>query len=214
MESPTSIDTEDSRKLQTSQAISSTYTFVIENHNKSAEDNQEEKRRDQSLLRRVSEKGVSGNEIIWENLKEILRKEIVLKSNKMFEKYGGLDRFDYLPYNCDLHNNFSAVGEPPCQECKSSVLNSFLKDILATFESHTDFPPTIQRICELLLFPHCYTNTKSFLFALDKTLNSDSESEFQSYSNKRFLVESESQFNQGLDSNKEEDLKTKRPKYF
>ncbi|KAH8584531.1 uncharacterized protein ELE39_000421 [Cryptosporidium sp. chipmunk genotype I] len=145
---------------------------------------------DLSLIERVSKEGVDKslnlnsnvdeNDIIeWKVLKKALRREIVLKSNQMFEKYGGLDRFDYLPYNCKLHSNLenshidkvsplNVIGEYSCKDCGKSILENFLGDILEAFDCHTDFPPTIQRICELLLFPDCYNNTKSFLYALDK----------------------------------------------
>ncbi|KAL5369370.1 hypothetical protein CPHLJ_3g240 [Cryptosporidium parvum] len=148
---------------------------------------------DLSMIERVSKEGVDKsfnmksnvdeNEIIeWKVLKKALRKEIVLKSNQMFEKYGGLDQLDYLPYNCKLHSNLENSHldevsprhkniEYSCPDCGKSILENFLMDILEAFDCHTDFPPTIQRICELLLFPDCYNNTKSFLYALDKLVN-------------------------------------------
>lgn len=144
-----------------------------------------------SLIEKVSKEGVNTNldpslnlnpnmnGIDWRILKKALKKEIVLKSNQMFEKYGGLDQFDYLPYNCRLHSEIESsqrkkdsptcmIGEYSCQDCEKSILENFLEDIFEAIDCHTDFPPTIQRICELLLFPDCYNNTKSFLYALDK----------------------------------------------
>lgn len=127
----------------------------------------------------------------WNILKNALKREIVSTSNQMFENYGGLDQFEYLPYNCKLHSEvrnspqrggdeaeaeaeaeeispLDVIGEYSCRDCERSVLKNFLDDILATLDRHTNFPPTVQRICELLLFPNCYNNTKSFLYALDK----------------------------------------------
>ncbi|KAJ1606612.1 hypothetical protein OJ253_2667 [Cryptosporidium canis] len=143
----------------------------------------------QIMIERVSKEGVcnmsssSTDEIKWNDLKKALKRKITSISNKMFEKYGGFDQFEYPPYNCELHSdtgNSQRDGFSPhhviqeeysCENCDRSILKNFLNDILATLDRHTEFPPTIQRICELLIFPDCYNNTKGFLYALDKLVN-------------------------------------------
>ncbi|KAH8739174.1 hypothetical protein FG386_001041 [Cryptosporidium ryanae] len=127
--------------------------------------------------------------LLWDdNIKSKLKNKIRKTSKMMYLKYGKngtcFDGVDYIPYFCSSHNTFTCDTKKggydlentetvifesrSCTDCKLSILDNFIKVIVEAVDKHTEFPPTIQRICELLCYPDCYTNTKSFLYALDK----------------------------------------------
>ncbi|KAK6589057.1 hypothetical protein RS030_243611 [Cryptosporidium xiaoi] len=165
----------------------SKYSYL--NDDNSDEENDE-------LLIEMAKNGISSNEncsklplLLWDdNMKSKLKNKIYQTSRKMYLKYGNdgncFNNFDYIPYFCNNHNIYfsnnkseysnmdnidNAIFESKsCSDCKLSILDNFIKVIVDTIDKHIEFPPTIQRICELLCYPDCYTNTKSFLYALDK----------------------------------------------